>query len=354
MTKRFSSKNIFTGTNSLKKLKSFLRKNNYSSVFILADPNTEKYCYRHLKKNLSHHRLISIPCGEENKNLKSCEKIWDFLNEFHADRNSVLINLGGGMISDLGGFAAGVFKRGINFIHIPTSLLSQCDASIGGKSGIDFKNFKNLLGIFQQPNAVFIYPDFLKTLPKRELHSGLAEIIKHHLIADKYGFRKLLTLKTIPVDWKRLIRHSIKIKSAIVKKDPFEKNIRKALNFGHTIGHSIESLFLEVPGKKLLHGEAIAIGIVAESFISFEKKLISIAELNQITDCIDKYFELPQIDESGFDSLIELMMQDKKNEKGKFKFTLLNGIGNFKIDQPVETNQIISSLQYYNFAMHSN
>lgn len=311
-------------------------------------------CYPVLKKRLkSAHSYIIIPGGEKNKNFDSCNIIWQKLISENAGRDAVLINLGGGMVCDLGGFAASVYKRGIDFVHIPTSLLAMVDASIGGKTGIDFMGYKNIVGTFNNPVSVFVYHDFLKTLPPRELNSGFAEIIKHCLIVDEKKFRKVERLTVVPGKMDTWINHSIKIKSDIVKRDPNEKNVRKALNFGHTVGHAIESLFMEDEANWFLHGEAVAAGMIAESFISFEKKLITINELNRVVDSIKNLFQLPLISELVFEKLISIMQQDKKNRKNNSRFTLLNGIGSFKINQQIKSETIVSSLQYYNFVTQS-
>lgn len=231
--------------NSFTKFSDFIRRKEFSKIFILTDENTKKHCLPILLKGvkvLSKAKLIEIPSGEKHKNIETTQKIWLTLLENNADRKCLLINLGGGVIGDLGGWAAATYKRGINFIQIPTTLLAQVDASIGGKLGIDVWEFKNLIGAFQNPKAVFIFPNLLKALPEKELKNGFAEMIKHGIIADeKYLNRILKTNVDKKTDWEKLILPSLKIKKKIVEKDPEEKNIRKVLNFGHTIGHAVES-----------------------------------------------------------------------------------------------------------------
>ncbi len=324
-----------------------------SQLFILVDENTLEHCYPVVKNVLPTHSVIQIPAGEANKALTTCELVWQQLTAQNADRNSLLINLGGGVIGDLGGFAAGCYKRGIRFINLPTTLLAMVDASVGAKTGIDFNGLKNQLGLFNEPAAVFIYTGFLKTLPGRQLVSGFAEIIKHYLIADKNAFNQLPgslpALSTLNFD--ALVAHSVQIKSAIVTQDPLEQGNRKSLNFGHTVGHAIESHFLLKPGQELLHGEAVAIGIICESFISEKRGLINAAELVEITKLVFNYFKLPSLNQNEFVTLLELMKQDKKNTANRNRFTLLQGIGNYCIDNYVEEEIIIQSLQYYNHAL---
>jgi 3-dehydroquinate synthase len=250
MTKiKASDYSIFVSKNITKEINRFLKEkaNIYSKLFILVDENTLKYCYPQLVDCIpafKHAEIIELESGEASKNIEVCSQIWATLSDFKADRQSIIINLGGGVIGDMGGFIASVFKRGIRFINIPTTLLSQVDASIGGKVGVDLNNFKNEIGLFCNPLAVFIDPTFLNTLDKRQLLSGFAEIIKHALIADADYLQKVKQTDSNDIEnFQDLIETSIHIKNKIVQEDPFEKNNRKALNFGHTIGHAIETFF---------------------------------------------------------------------------------------------------------------
>ncbi|MCX6199976.1 MAG: 3-dehydroquinate synthase [Bacteroidetes bacterium] len=355
--KNVLTENIFTDSTSFKRLEDFFLSNSFTQTFVLVDENTNKYCYPLIASLLPSHHFIEIKSGEENKTLSTCELIWNKLTAENADRNILLINLGGGVIGDLGGFAAGCYKRGIAFIQIPTTLLAMVDASVGGKTGIDFNGFKNQIGLFHQPEAVFIHTPFLKTLKERELLSGFAEVIKHYLIADKTAFNQLETLKPQPAssagrlttfDWNSIVKRNVNIKSFFVEHDPREKHIRKALNFGHTVGHAIETYFLKLGNEKLLHGEAIAIGMICESFLSEKMNLITALELVSVSTLLLDYFKLPSVPESSFDQILKLMKQDKKNKDNQFQFTLLKGIGNYSIDNSVEESMLIESLNYYN------
>jgi 3-dehydroquinate synthase len=339
---------VFIGDDALRHLEKFISSKNYSSVFVLTDKNTHKHCYPVIKNFLPAHSVITIPPGEESKKYETCNTIWIELAGDRADRKSVLINLGGGVVGDLGGLCAGLFMRGIDFIQIPTTLLSQVDASIGGKTGIDFFHHKNVIGLFNNPQAVFIYPGFIKTLYKREILSGFAEVIKHYLIADKNGFENLGAKKVVPTDWNKIIIHSVKIKSKITEGDPYEKGIRKALNFGHTIGHGIESSFLQDGVSTLLHGEAVAAGMICESFLSAEKKLLDKTSMNKIISLIKNFYDLPVLDEKRMETILDFIRNDKKNEYNKIFCTLLNGIGNASINQEINREEIFLSMRFYN------
>ncbi|MEP7170965.1 MAG: 3-dehydroquinate synthase [Bacteroidota bacterium] len=339
---------VFIGDDALQHLEKFISSKNYSSVFILTDKNTNRHCYPIIKKFLPEHSNIIISPGEESKKYETCNTIWIELAGDQADRKSLLINLGGGVIGDIGGMCAGLFMRGIDFIHIPTTLLSQADACIGGKTGIDFFYYKNVIGLFNYPQAVFIYPAFIKTLHKREVLSGFAEVIKHHLIADKKGFENLGAKKVLPSEWNKIIVHSVKIKSKITESDPYEKGIRKSLNFGHTIGHAIESSFLQEGVSPLLHGEAVAAGMICETFLSAEKKLLDKISMNKIISLIKKLYDLPVLDEKRMEAIIDFIRNDKKNEYHKIFCTLLNGIGKVSINQEINREEIFLSMRFYN------
>jgi 3-dehydroquinate synthase len=340
----------FEGT-AFTALNSWLKHNRHSAVFILSDENVSKACLNSLIKKVKVLKgcdVMLVASGEENKNIETCVNLWSELTDSNADRNALLINFGGGVISDMGGFVASTFKRGIDFINIPTTLLAMADASVGGKTGIDFGSYKNHVGTFAQPKGVFIYPGFLKTLDKRQLHSGYAEIIKSALIADKKLWNQISKVTALgEKELLPLIQQSVRIKNAIVKKDPNEKNVRKALNFGHTAGHAIESFFL---GKKnsLLHGEAIAVGMLTEGYLSFKRKGLNHHELQALINLIFDYFPKVKMIEKDFLTIIALMKHDKKNANGKLNFTLLNGIGKFKTDVVCDTLDVLESLTFYN------
>ena len=326
----------------------------YSSLFLLVDNNTNTFCVKKFLSNLSVNIPIEIieidseQMGSESlKNISTCIEIWSILTEFGADRKSLLINLGGGVITDIGGFVASTYKRGIDFIHVPTTLLGMVDAAIGGKNGVDLGNLKNQIGLINTPNLLLIDTDFLTTLPQREMRSGLAEMLKHGLIFDANYWSQFLNLKELNfTDLDRLIYRSVKIKNEIVKKDPTENGIRKALNFGHTLGHAIESHFLET-SNPLLHGEAIAAGMVLESYLSKEKNLLTTENYRQIKQTIKSIFDPISFSKVDIENILNLLLHDKKNEYGKIQFALLNGIGNTALNQLIDNELIIDSFNDY-------
>ena len=329
-----------------------LKQNKYSKIFIIADSNTNEFCLPkflpYIETDLTI-EIIEFESGEINKNIDTCVEIWNVLTELGADRKSLVINIGGGVVTDLGGFVASTFKRGIDFINIPTTLLSMVDASVGGKNGVDLGTLKNQIGVFNLPIMVIIDTTYLETVPKNEMRSGLAEMLKHGLIYDKKYWEQFLDLKAVDfVDFDELIYRSVEIKNDIVTLDPTEKNIRKSLNFGHTLGHAIESYFLESEEKTtLLHGEAIAVGMILESYISFDKKLITLEEYNQIKTTIKTIFDDILFDEKDIEPILELLIHDKKNEYGTIQFALIDGIGKIKINQSVENELILSAFNDY-------
>ncbi|MBK0383679.1 3-dehydroquinate synthase [Pedobacter sp. SD-b] len=335
---------------SLNTLTAALAKKRYSKIFILVDEQTSEHCLPVLQEKLpalTDFDIIEVPNGEENKNIDFCIGIWRMLLDFGADRNALLINLGGGVVTDMGGFAASTFKRGIDFLNIPTTLLSQVDASVGGKTGIDMDNVKNIIGTFSQPQAVIICTDFLKTLSFRELTSGFAEVIKHGIIADAAFFDDLVLLNDAKDITAEQIYRSVEIKNRVVLADPFEKNIRKTLNYGHTIGHAIESWSLVNEKNPLLHGEAIAIGMICEAYLAKEINGLSEEGLEKITTAFVRFFGRYKIREGINNALIDIMKQDKKNLDGKISFSLPNKIGSCSFDSFVEEGLILESLRYY-------
>ena len=311
---------IVIGENSLTSF-SFI---DYSQIAILVDENTKRDCFSKLPK-LDNSIIIEIKSGEENKNINTCNFIWEQLTKYNFDRNSLLINLGGGVIGDMGGFCASTYKRGIDFIQIPTSLLAMVDASIGGKLGINFNVLKNQIGIFSYPKTVLINPLFLETLPDNQLKSGFAEVVKHALISDRNLWNRLRNTSFEEQNWEEIIETSIQIKNKIVLSDPLEKGERKQLNFGHTFGHAIESYYLE-KGTSILHGEAVFMGILLEIEISS----LSDLEKSEIKKYILSSFSLPHCPNKS--DLIKYLKNDKKNSDGKISFSLLNKIGNCTID----------------------
>ena len=319
---------IWIGKNSFSKLDISI----YSQVAILVDENTKRDCLSKLPQ-IENALIIEIKSGEQYKNISTCSFIWEQLTINNFDRNSLLINLGGGVIGDMGGFCAATYKRGLEFIHIPTTLLAMVDASVGGKLGIDFKGFKNQIGLFNNPKAVLISSEFLETLAESELKSGFAEVVKHALISDNSLWLKLKNTPFTDLDWEDIIDTSIQIKNKIVLADPFEKGERKKLNFGHTFGHAIESYYLE-KGTPISHGEAVFMGMILETKISD----LSESDKNEIKNYVLSNFALPYTPKKS--SLHKFLINDKKNQNGKINFTLLSGIGNCSIDNLFSINEL--------------
>lgn len=338
----FSQKSYFIINN-------YLLNKDISKIFILVDENTKNYCLNYLLKflpNLNNYKIIEILSGENNKNIFTCLNIFKKLIFYKADRNSIMINLGGGIITDIGGFSASIFKRGIKFINIPTTLLGMVDAAFGGKNGIDFNNIKNEIGTFKNPEFLIIDYKYIKTLSKDNLISGIFESIKHALIADhsfwqeiKKNIHNIYNIN----NWEKFIKKSIFIKKNIVNKDPKELNIRKILNFGHTIGHAIETFFIN-KNVSITHGKAIALGMICESWISLQKKFISENEYNEIYINISKLIKIINIDNSYIEEILSIIEHDKKNNKENINFSLLNGIGKCYYNCYVEKTLIINSL----------
>lgn len=343
---------VFYAPEAYKKLNEFLRENDPSLIFILVDSNTKEFCLPSILPILDTNRnieVIEMEAGEENKNIDTCSSIWNVLSELEADRKSLLINLGGGVVTDLGGFVASTFKRGISYINVPTTLLAMVDASVGGKTGVDLGNLKNQVGVITQPEMVLIDTTYLNSLPSPEMRSGLAEILKHGLISSKSYWRKATSLEDLTLeDLDDLIKESVEIKSLVVKQDPEEKSLRKTLNFGHTFGHAIESHFLTHPTKKtILHGEAVAAGIIIAAYLSTKLKGLPAAELEDINKNILKIYSKIDLDKEDFDKVLNLMKFDKKNSHGKINFVLLEKIGKPVIDCEVPADLQLEALNYY-------
>lgn len=323
-----SNYSVWIGKNSL----SQLAISAYSKVAILVDENTKKDCLHKLPK-FENSIIIEINSGEEYKNINTCNYIWEQLSKHNFDRNSLLINLGGGVIGDMGGFAASTYKRGIDFIQIPTTLLAMVDASVGGKLGIDFNGLKNQVGLFNNPQSVLINPIFLATLPKNQLKSGFAEVVKHALISDMNLWKEITSTAFSNLNWEEIIEISVQIKNKIVLADPLEKGDRKKLNFGHTFGHAIESYYLE-KGTPILHGEAVFIGMILETEISH----LSGNEINEIKNYILSNFALPYTPKKSY--LHKFLLNDKKNKDSKINFSLLNSIGDCSIDNLFSSDEL--------------
>jgi 3-dehydroquinate synthase len=317
----------------------------HSQTGVLVDSNTRIHCYPLIKDFLPPHELIEVPAGEEQKNITTCQRIWQKLTDKHFDRHSLLLILGGGVLGDMGGFCAATYKRGIDFVLIPTTLLAQVDASVGGKLGIDFNDYKNQIGVFCEPKATIINTSLLKTLPERELRSGFAEAIKHCLISDAAMWETIRKKSLAEQDWETLVNHSVSFKKSVTEKDPREKGLRKILNFGHTVGHALESYFL-TQGNRIFHGEAIAMGMIMEAFIAKEKNLVSKEELIHIVDFVAKIFgkeSMPWNDAR----VVGLMTQDKKNRGDEILAALPEGIGRAKWDVSITEKEIVKSFDFY-------
>ena len=338
---------------SFRALNAFILENSPSKIFILVDENTHEHCAPILLANLETHceiEMLEIESGETHKNLDTCMGLWGTLTDLGADRKSLLINLGGGVITDMGGFIAATFKRGIWFVNIPTTLLSMVDASVGGKTGVDLGVLKNQIGLFSYPEMVLIDPVFLETLPEREIRSGLAEIIKYGLTFDVRIWETIKNYKSLDnKELKKLIHPSIAIKNKVVLKDPKEANLRKVLNYGHTLGHAIESFFLDAEDKEsLTHGEAIAIGMICASYISYKQYDFPIDEVESIKHHILKIYGRVHIETADYEAILEMLIHDKKNVASQVNFVLLKSPENYVIDCNVEEETIVASLDYYN------
>ncbi|WP_300025379.1 3-dehydroquinate synthase [uncultured Maribacter sp.] len=335
---------------AFKALNAHLANKKYSIVFILVDENTHELCLPNFMAEINgeyQFEIIEIESGEINKNIETCVGVWEALSELGADRKSVLINLGGGVLTDMGGFIASTFKRGIDFINVPTTLLSMVDASVGGKTGIDLGALKNQVGVINQPAMVLVVPDFLDTLEKRQIISGFAEMLKHGLIKDKTYWEALKEAQSLE-HMKSHILTSIQIKNEVVLKDPTEQNIRKILNYGHTLGHAIESYFLENASKEmLLHGEAIAVGMILEGYLSHKLLGLSEQSLEDIKSTFLNKYDKVEFSDTDIENILKLMKYDKKNSHGKVNFVLLKNIGEPVVDVEIPVELFTDAFAYY-------
>lgn len=338
--------NIVITEKLVRELTAFLARKNYAKIFVLTDEHTLHHCLPVLNNALPVHSSFTVKNGEEHKTLITCSAIWQAMTDAQLDRHSVVIIVGGGVLGDMGGFCAATYKRGIDFILIPTTLLAQADASIGGKLGIDFNNFKNHIGVFQQPAFTLLHAGFLKTLPESELRSGFAEVIKHALISDKALWDTIRTRNLHAQDWNALLRHSAEFKYSVINQDPYEKGLRKILNAGHTIGHALETYFLS-HGNKIMHGEAVAAGLIAEGFIAAKKNLLTQHEFEQITTYVKSVFGKLSFTEDILEDVAQLALQDKKNKGNNILCVLFDGIGKAKWDVEITLDEIIEALRFY-------
>jgi len=347
-----SDKGVFSGSRGWQELEALVQSHRGAGVFILTDQNTALHCLPLLRskcRNTENAGLLELPSGEGVKTIETVTGIWKFLGDSLALRSSLLLCLGGGVITDMGGFAAASFKRGMHFAHIPTTLLAMVDASIGGKNGIDVDGLKNQVGLFALPDAVFCFPEFLATLPEREIASGFAEMIKHALIHSRDHFNELLKLKELSAaGLEPLLASSSGIKADIVKADPTETGLRKVLNLGHTVGHAIETWSLNNDLSPLIHGEAIAVGLICEAFISSRLTGLPEEDLQLISGLVYRYFPRYILKPESFGELLSLMLNDKKNHtSGRINFSLLKSVGEAVVDQYPHEDLILESLHYY-------
>lgn len=324
----------------------------YSKIVLLVDENTAQHCLNYVLQWLAvdvPFEIIEIEQGEENKTIETCTAVWETLVEMNVDRKALLINVGGGMICDLGGFVASTYKRGIDFVNIPTSLLAMVDASVGTKTGVNLGGLKNMVGSFSQPQMVLIDTAFLETLPGNQMRSGLAEMFKHGLIADASYWNQLKNLSELTTeDLLLLIYHSVSIKNEIVLQDPFEENVRKLLNFGHTLGHVIETYSHSGKGiQPLLHGEAIAIGMILEAHISYKKNLLTKNSYLEIKETLNLMFESVVFTKNDIEICTHLLIHDKKNVNGVVQFTLLSDIGKGVINEVVDSELVNEAFNDY-------
>ncbi len=333
-------------------LNELLQLKKYSKIFVLVDGNTNECCLPLFLSEMTTDipfEVIEIEAGEEFKNIETCTQVWYALSELEADRKSLIINLGGGVVTDLGGFVASTYMRGIDFVNIPTTLLAMVDASVGGKTGVDLGALKNQIGVINNPLGVVIDSRFLATLSGEELRSGMAEMFKHGLIQSETYWQKMLNLSNLTLDdLDGLIHESVVIKNYIVEQDPTEKGLRKTLNFGHTLGHAIESYCLQSENRqKLLHGEAVAIGMVLAGFLSVKKLGFPQSKCDEIKNILGQYFEKQIFKKEEIYQIIDLMKFDKKNSHGNINFVLLENIAQPKFDCLVENELIYRAFEYY-------
>ena len=325
-----------------------LQENEYSNIVLLVDRNTSELCLpvfvEKMGDDIPQMDLLEIPSGEDHKTLQTCSDLWSEMTNSLYDRKTLLVNLGGGVLTDLGGFVAASYKRGIDWVNFPTTLLSMVDASTGGKLGIDFGSYKNQIGLFENPVFTAIDPEYLHTLPREEIRSGFAEMIKHGLIFDAAHYRTLLNTSLDDIDsLKKQIETSVNVKKQVVSKDPKESGLRKILNFGHTIGHAIESWSWEIE-TPLLHGEAIAIGMICEAYLSPN---LSKEELQQIVQHINSLYPKVNIQDVHLSRIYDLCKQDKKNTHQDISFVGLDAIGQANYDLNLTEDKIKASLDYY-------
>ncbi|MEI6682767.1 MAG: 3-dehydroquinate synthase family protein [Bacteroidota bacterium] len=351
---------VCTGKNALSAVDKLVRSLHVAKgeIFILVDKNTKQHCLPLLLDNtvsLEDAQLLEIDGGEGSKTLLTAERLWNELLVCSAGRQSLLVNLGGGVVSDLGGFVAAGFKRGIRYINIPTSLMGQCDAAIGGKTSVNMGGVKNQVGFFHPSKGVFIFPEFLRTLPPDHARSGLAEIIKCALVGNKRLWRKLLRhpipeILALPHDhvlWKELVNSTVKLKNAVVMKDFREQKYRKILNFGHTVGHALESCSVAEGKLPLLHGDAVAAGMICAAFLSHHKSGLAAPGMQEITSYLAEGFPPFPLESSKIPEIMRIMVHDKKSFNGQPRFTLISQPGIPTVDIVCDQAEILEALAFY-------
>lgn len=342
---------MLLGPAALQALEQRLAEHADATAIILGDTNTLAHCLPELLAHVPHLRnaeSISVDPGEASKSIAVCQDIWSHLITRAADRHTILVNLGGGVVTDLGGFIAATFKRGIRCVHVPTSLMGMVDASIGGKTGIDLHGVKNVVGAFHEPLGVYVHMPFLRSLGKRELLNGLAEMIKHGLVLDAEHWNSIRTAALHDLDaLAPLVERSAAIKADVVRRDPREKDLRKLLNFGHTIGHGLEAFSWESAQRELLHGEAVAAGMICETWLSWRTARIGEEDFERIAEHLLGLFPRYSLHSADDHRILELMRNDKKNAEGELRFTLLNGIGSATVDVPITAELVREALDAY-------
>lgn len=346
-----AAQNVIICKNLQSELQNFLQSVKYDKLFVLTDSNTLELCLPMLKEvpQLQGAPVITVEAGDTNKNIEQVTAIWMRLCNEGASRNSLLLNVGGGMITDMGGFVAATFKRGIHSVNVPTTLMASVDAAVGGKTGINFNGLKNEIGSFYPPLCVLIDSSFLKTLDRDNLLSGYAEMVKHALISNMETYHAILSFDLDRVDYtllNQMVAQSVAVKERIVEEDPKEMGIRKALNLGHTVGHAYESLSFR-KGRPILHGHAVAAGLVSELYLSYKKCGFPMENLSQVVYYLKKYYPPFFFNCDDYEALYELMTHDKKNEGGIINFTLLSQVGEVQINQSVTKEKVLESFDFY-------
>lgn len=339
-------------------LKEFTTKIPHDRLFILFDTETLKYCMPVIAQFMNEYEMthpgqkvqsIIIDHSDEAKNIQSLTEVWQALSDNHATRHSLMINVGGGMVTDLGGFATATFKRGIKFINVTTTLLGAVDAAVGGKTGVNLGSLKNEVGAFAPATAVLISTKFFETLDHDNLLSGYAEMIKHGLLSNKQHLNDLLDYNI--ADWNTetllpLLETSVNVKRNVVRQDPFEKGLRKALNLGHTFGHAFETWCMR-KGNPVLHGYAVAWGLVCELIMSHQQVGFPSQTLYTIAQFIKDNFGPLYFTCDDYNALYELMTHDKKNEGGEINFTLMKNVGDVALNHTANKEQIGATLDIY-------